>query len=460
MWFLCIGPNTGGNRVAGQTGPKGSLEKFMGLFTEMRAGEGPTALLLCLNVFILMTTYYIIKPVREALILSGGGAELKSYLSAGMVLLLLGIIPLYAKLASQMPRKRLINVVTLFFVGCLVLFYVLAKMEIQIGVVFFLWVGIFNLMVVAQFWAFANDIYTPEEGKRLFVIVAFGMSAGAVVGSLVTGRLVEPLGLYQLLLLSAALLVLSLVITNIVDARERKKNASLSTAKATEADEPIGKGGSFQLVLGNRYLLLIAFSLLLLNWVNTTGEYILGATISGAAEQAVLNGTAGDLTEGEFIGKFYSDFFAVVNVVGLLMQLFLVSRIVKFLGIRIGILILPLIALGGYVILAFFPILSAIRWAKTAENSTDYSLNNTVRNILFLPTTREQKYKAKQAIDTFFVRAGDVLSALLVFVGTTYFAFGTSSFALFNIVLVLIWFGIALSIGRRFESMNANRGES
>jgi AAA family ATP:ADP antiporter len=119
----------------------------------------------------------------------------------------------------------------------------------------------------------------------------------------------------------------------------------------------------------------------------------------------------------------------------------------KYLGVRVALLFLPVIALGGYMLLAIYPILSAVRWAKTAENATDYSLQNTVRNVLFLPTTREEKYKAKQAIDTFFVRIGDLLSAALVFVGTTLFAFRTEQFAMVNIALVAIWLFIAVRIG-------------
>jgi AAA family ATP:ADP antiporter len=128
----------------------------------------------------------------------------------------------------------------------------------------------------------------------------------------------------------------------------------------------------------------------------------------------------------------------------------------KYLGVRVALLILPIIALSGYFIMAFFPILSIIRWVKTAENSTDYSLNNTVRHVLFLPTTREQKYKAKQAIDSFFYRAGDVLSAVLVYVGTTWLAFQTTQFALFCFGLVTIWIILALFIGIENKKLIAN----
>jgi AAA family ATP:ADP antiporter len=222
---------------------------------------------------------------------------------------------------------------------------------------------------------------------------------------------------------------------------------------ATEAKTPKAGAGAFGMVFGTPYLLLLGLMLMCLNWVNTTGEYILGSVIEDVARAAVTAGTAGGLTVEEYIGQFYSQFFSVVNVVGLLIQLFLVSRIIKYFGVRFGVMALPCIALGAYNVLAFFPVLAAVRWAKTAENATDYSLNNTVRNMLFLPCTRDQKYGGKQVIDSFFVRIGDVLSAALVFVGTTYFALGGSGFAVVNIVIVAIWLVLAFIIGREYKQL-------
>jgi AAA family ATP:ADP antiporter len=188
--------------------------------------------------------------------------------------------------------------------------------------------------------------------------------------------------------------------------------------------------------------------MLFLNWVNTTGEYILGRVVAANAAEAVASGRAGGLSEGQYIGKFYSDFFSIVNITGVVLQLFVVSRVLKFLGVRVALLCLPVIALTGYALLAVYPLLAVVRWVKTAENATDYSLQNTVRNVLFLPTTREQKYKAKQAIDAFFVRIGDVLSAGVVFLGTSVLSFNTSHFAVVNMVLVGIWIFLAVGIGR------------
>jgi len=216
--------------------------------------------------------------------------------------------------------------------------------------------------------------------------------------------------------------------------------------------EPEGSS-AFALVFRTRYLLLIGLLVMLLNWVNTNGGFILDMTVENASKEALAAGTGDGLTVEESIGTFYASFQGVVNLLVLLIQLFLVSRILKYVGAKWAITFLPAIALGGYILLAFYPVLGAIRWAKTAENSTDYSLNNTVRAVLFLPTTREQKYKAKQAIDSFFHRAGDVLSALVVFVGTTYFALSASGFAMVNIALVLIWLTIAVIIGRGYQRL-------
>ncbi|NIS67232.1 MAG: translocase, partial [Gemmatimonadales bacterium] len=148
------------------------------------------------------------------------------------------------------------------------------------------------------------------------------------------------------------------------------------------------------------------------NWVNTNGEYILGRTVERLTEEAVAAEGAGPEEVRARIAGFYSTFFTAVNFLGLLLQAFVVSRILKYAGIRRALLFLPVIALLGYTVIAIVPIIAVIRFIKITENSTDYSLNNTVRHALFLPTTREEKYKAKQAVDSFFHRSGDVLSAV------------------------------------------------
>ena len=428
------------------------LDRVLGASADVRAGEGATALLLALNVFLILMAYYVLKPVREALILGEGSAELKSYMSAVQVVLLLAIVPAYGRLVARLPRMGLINAVNAVFIGCLVAFFAAAEAGVPIAIPFFLWIGIFNLMVVAQFWAFANDVYSREEGERLFAIVGFGASLGAVVGARAAGRLIEPLGVNLLLLVGAVILAAQVLLSNWVDRRERGRRSARPPrpAAATKA-----RTNGFAMVFQSRYLLLIGLMLMLLNLVNTTGEYILGGFVSEAAAAMVANGTAGGSSQGQLIGEFYSKYFLLVNILGLVLQLFVVSRIVKRWGVPVAVMILPVIACAGYSMLAFYPILRGVLAAKVLENSTDYSLNNTVRNMLFLPCTYEQKFSAKQAIDSFFVRIGDVLSAALVFVGSTMLALRPQAFAAINALLVAAWLVIAWRVGRDYRALTA-----
>ena len=417
---------------------KSVLERFLSIFATVHREEAFTAFLMMMNVFILLTAYYIIKPVREALILGGAGAVIKSYAGAGQAVLFWMLLPLYSAFAARVNRVRLINGVTAFFISNLIVFYLIGRLQFQFGVIFFMWVGLFNLLIVAQFWAFANDIYTQEQGRRLFAIVGAGSSLGAIVGSEIASWLFKPLGPYSMMLVAAGLLVTCMFLTTWIHRRESDGNPR----RAEMAIQPIGPSGGFQLVLKHRYLLLIAFLILLSNFVNTTGEFILGKTV------------ADHMKSPEAIGQFYAGFFFWVNLVGAALQLFAVSRIMKYLGIGPALFFLPLIALCSYSLLAFMPVLNFIRLAKIAENSTDYSVQNTARHALFLRTSREAKYKAKSAIDSFFWRAGDALSALLVFIGTR-LAFTTRHFALVNAALVVVWLIIAVAIARYRQQQRA-----
>src|SRR5262245_42872751 len=410
---------------------KSPLEQVLSLFATVRSGEGLSAFLLMLNAFILLTAYYIIKPVREALILGEAGAEIKSYAGAALALLFMFVVPLYSAFASRTNRIRLINGITAFFISNLLIFYVLGQMHLSLGVPFFLWIGLFNVFLVAQFWAFANDIYTEEQGKRLFAVLGIGISLGAIFGAEVAKWLFEPVGPYGMMVITAILLGVSMVLANWVHHREGTSN------HAHKAQEPIGKSGGFRLIFRHRYLLLIAILVLMENLVNTTGEFILGKTVAEQAKGAA-NGQA-------FIGEFYAGFFVWVNLIGALLQMFFVSRLMKLLGIGPTLFLLPLTALGSYTLMAFAPILSLIRIAKIAENSTDYSIQSTARHALFLNTSRAAKYKAQSAIESFFWRSGDALSALLVFIGTK-LAFDIPKFAAANIIFVLMWLAVAVFI--------------
>jgi ATP:ADP antiporter, AAA family len=416
-----------------------NLDRGLSIFASVEAGEGMTALLLMVDLFFLMTAYYIIKPVRESLILGGAGPEMKSYAGAASALGFLLIVPLYGKVASRLNRIQLINGVTAFFASNLIGFYVLGRLNIGFGVVFFLWVGLFNLMLVAQFWAFTNDIYTQEQGGRLFAIIGMGSSLGAIFGSRVASWLFATIGTYPMLLVAAGFLTMCMLLTDLVHHRETHGSAVCQSEKPLQCD------GAFQLIFKHRYLLLIAALIVLSNVVNATGEFILGKSVSENAIAAAASSPDVAASRQEYIGRFYADFYFWVNLVGAFLQMFAVSRVIKYAGIGPSLFFLPMIALGGYTVLSFAPMLMFIRATKIAENGTDYSIQNTARHALFLRTSREAKYKGKTAIDSFFWRIGDAFSALIVFAGTC-LDFDLRSFARTNAILTAVWFCVAASI--------------
>src|SRR5689334_9543015 len=169
---------------------KSPIDRALSFFADVRGGEGLTAVLLLTNIFTLLICYSVIKTVREPLILLGGGAEVRSYAAAGQAVLLMGFVPLYSWFASRVNRGKLLVGVSLFFIACIELFSVAVAARVPyIGVAFFIWVGIFNISLVAQFWSFANDIYSKDAGDRLFPIIVIGMTAGAPIGAYAAGQL-------------------------------------------------------------------------------------------------------------------------------------------------------------------------------------------------------------------------------------------------------------------------------
>jgi len=435
-----------------QVDDKTWLDRALSVFTDVHAGEGATAILMLLNVFLLLICYSVIKTAREPLILLGGGAEVRSYAAAGQALVLMGFVPLYSWFASRVDRIKLLVGASLFFVFNIELFALAVAAGMPyVGVAFFIWVGVFNMSLVAQFWAYANDIYSKEAGDRLFPMIVIGQTAGAPLGAFVAGRLFRngftPQAILQI---SAVLLTVGVLLYLMINARV--------TPRARNRDQPLAIGGGFGLVLKSRYLLPIAAMMILLNAVNTTGEYFVSHLASDHA--SALAAADPSFNAQAYLGSFAGDYQFWVNVAAFALQAFVASRLVKYQGLRGVLLALPLIALGGYAVIAAGVSFAAVRWIKTAENATDYSIMNTARQLLWLPTSREEKYKAKQAIDTFFVRTGDVLSAALVFVGTSVMQLSIARFALVNVAIIVLWIGLALVVLKRHQTLVERRDEA
>lgn len=427
---------------------RGPIEWLLSPFADVRRGEALTVLALAANVFVLLFAYYLLKVTREALITPlDGGPRLKAAAAAGMAVLLVPLLRLFDALSQRVGRMRLITATTLFFFVCLVSLGVAAELVhggAPLAVGFFVFVGIFNLFVIAQFWSFANDVYSEARGKRLFGIIAVGSTVGGILGAQAAKHLFDASAEGRLMFVAAGLLLVALALTWLSNVRESRRPGPVPQRAQPKTEPALAPGGGWAMLARSRYFVLMALMLIVYNCVNSVGEFVL---TSGVKAAALASGRAPEV----YVAAFMGDFFGGVNLVTLLLQLFVVSRVLKYAGVRVALFVMPLVALGGYLSIGALLSVAVIRVAKTAENSLDYSLQNTTRQALWLVTSREEKYKVKALVDTFFVRLGDVAAFGLITLGLDVLHLSTRGFALTNVALVLVWLGIALGIAREHK---------
>jgi len=430
------------------------FERLLTVFTRVRPGEGRTVLLFMLHAFLLLFSYQVVKALREAFMLAKFTAEVRSYAVAITALILMLLVPVYGAVRRRIDGARLLQAITVFFAANMLVFAAAAWSGMSIAFPYFVWASIFGLMVVSQLWAFAADSFNLKSGQRIFPVIMVGANVGALAGAKTAQLAAAALTPVGLLVLATLLLLATLFLA----APERAAVPEGSRAIAAEHGRPVPKLlGGLGLVMRDRYLRLIALLVVLLNWINTTGEFILADFVQRDAAARVA-ASGGALTASVLIAEFYGSFQFWVTVVGLAIQLFLVARIYRTVGVKGALLIHPVVVAIGYGLLAlspmlggFVPIFTLIRLVKIAENATDYSLMNTTRQALFLPVDRDAKYEGKTAIDTFFWRFGDLLQAGVVYVGLNLLGWTAPTFALLNLVLALAWIGLAVSIGREFS---------
>jgi len=427
-----------------------ALQRLAG--ADVAAGEWPAVLRFVAGLFLLLAAYYVLKVIREPLILATGGAVSRSYARAVQAGLLVVVVPLYSALANRMSPSALVNYVFLFFVASLLAFVGLGLAGAHVGFAFFVWLGIFSTMSIAQFWSLANDLLTEAEGERLFPLVAIGGTLGAIAGAQVAAQGIATLGPFGLMLVAAAL-VLGCMAMTASGARTWRSRDGAGTDAGIRPRVTHDPHSGFTLLLRDRYLLLIAGAVLLVNVVNTTGDYMLAELVSRAADTAAVGAADTESARRIWIGQFYGNFQTAISVLTSLAQLLLVARLFRWAGLERALFVLPLFVLMGYGAVALLPLLGLLAAVKVVENSTEYSLQNTLQQALFLPTSRDAKYKAKAAIDTFVVRAGDVGSAALVYLGTSV-ALGVQGFAVVNLVVGLLWLLLIVRLARRHRTLS------
>ncbi len=405
--------------------------------------------------FCLLSSYYILRPLRDEMGIAGGVDKLQ-WVFTGTFVVMLAAVPLFGYASARLPRRKLLPGVYGFFIANILIFYALFKLGNQPALVaraFFIWTSVFNLFVISVFWSFMADLFSNIQARRLFGFIAAGGSLGAVVGPSLTALLVAPLGPVNLLLVSAGLLGAAVLCIRQLVSCAHPRVASghqqvprrITTAPQDRNDRPIGGGlfSGIRLLLTSPYLLGIGLFI----WLYTTL-----ATFLYFSQAQIIAAAFDDPAQRTALFA-WMDF--AVNALTILTQTLLTGRLLKWLGVARTLALIPLLMVGGFIGLALTPILPILVGFQIIRRAGNYAITRPAREILFTVVGREVKYKAKNVIDTLVYRGGDAISGW-VFVGLKALGLGLSGIAIIAVPLALAWMTIGLLLGKKQEQLRQN----
>jgi len=422
------------------------LGPLLRLAVEVEAKEVSALLWAFFYFFSLLCSYYILRPLRDEMGVASGVENLQ-WLFTGTFVAMLLAVPLFGRAVAAFPRHRLVPGVYWFFLFNILLFYLLLSLDLPqewIARAFFVWVSLFNLFVVSVFWSFLADIFTSQQGKRLFGFVAAGGSAGAILGPSLTASLAVPLGPVNLLLCSAVFLLLAIAcIHGLLRHRpSRQDQPQAQTLSGQESRDGDAVGGSLfggvTLLLKSPHLLRVCLYILLFTTTSTFLYFQQAHLVSAAFDDP------GERT------RIFALIDLSVGVLTVLTQLCITGRVLKRFGLGLGLAVLPLLTLVGFAAFATLPLLTALIAFQSIRRATNFAISKPAREVLFTAVTREEKYKCKNFLDTVVYRGGDAASGW-AFAGLT--AAGLSLPIIAGIAAALsgLWLLVALRLGRDHE---------
>ncbi|MFH0810069.1 MAG: Npt1/Npt2 family nucleotide transporter [Pseudomonadota bacterium] len=369
---------------------------------EIRRGEGAKSLALFLYFFCLMASYYVIKPVRNSIFLEELGPRQLPYAYLATAVVIGFVASGYTRLVARFERHWLIMASMAFFILNLLLFWWIFRFDIAwMAGLFYLWAAVFSVGAVTQFWSMSNEVFNPEEAKRLFGFIGSGGILGGTVGGTLSSLLSEPLGTQNLLLLSALMLLPCLLLVYLIHRMERR--VGLEAAPARRAEAPLtGHRVGLKVIARSEYLRLLALMMVVMVIVATLVDY----AFNTEAARAFPGGNAKT--------AFFGAFFAAVSALSLFVQFFLTSPILRAYGVGATLLLLPVLLGASSFSVLLIPALWSVSALKLADGSLRYSLNQSTREILFLPVPLVDKYSAKAVIDMSLQRWARGLAAFII----------------------------------------------
>lgn len=437
---------TQGTEAAGaEASAGGFFHAFLSRLAQARPGEAAVLGWAWLYIFSVLSSYYIMRPIRDQMGVAGGVNNLQWLFTGTLIGMLVLNIP-YAFLVKTLPRTRFITVTYRFFAANILLFAIAlhfadAEQTIWIGRAFFIWISIFNLFVVSVFWALIVDTFNSEQGKRLFGFIAAGATIGAITGSSITATLARHVPTPFLLV--GAIVLLEVAVFSV---RHLSRLSEALNARPKEAaSQPIGGGvlAGITHPFKSAYLANVSLFILL---------FAITATFLYFQQASLVRDNFHDRGAQT---AFFAQIDLAVNVITLIVQLFFTGRIVGMLGVGLTLAILPALTLLGFGALTALPAVSTLVVFQVLRRSTDYAIARPTREVLYTVVPREDRYKAKSFIDTVVYRGGDQVGAwayaLIAMTG-----FGSTLMATIAIGLAVVWLINGLWLGRR-QALLASR---
>lgn len=404
--------------------------------------------------FCVLSSYYILRPVRESMAV-GSGPNTIPWLFFGTFVTMLIATPIFGWVASRFPRRQFLPWVYLFFISNILIFWLVFSIAIDnesdhvwLGRIFFVWLSVFNLFVVSVFWSFMVDIYTREQGRRLFGVITAGGSIGALIGGIATSVLVIKIGFQNLLPIAATLLLLAIFcITRLrtwVEQSTTKEGVESAASKKPLGGNPLS---GVTHVFASKYFTGIALKSVIASLLGTA-LYMLMAQL---VEQSI--------SDPDEQTQFFSNINNAINALSLIVQMFIVKHVVRRFGIGVSLSLLPIASIAGFILLAVEPTLAMVALITVLRRALGFGFSKPTSDMLYSVVTPEEKYKTKNFIDTAVYRAGDLIGTWTVrgFVGL---GLGISAVSIAMLPFAAIWAFIVLWLGRDYRRQAKQLKES
>jgi len=418
------------------------VKKLFAKIVDVKPNEVRALWLSFVFFFVVLAGYYVIRPIRDNI--GANNYENLWWMFSVVLISLIEANALFSAIVSLISRRRFIPIAYRFFIVNLVIFFFLMRMappgkQPWVDGCFFVWVSVFNLFATTVFWSFMTDLFTTEQGKRLFGFIAVGGSLGGILGPIVTASLVHHVSTGVLLLICAAMLEVAAQSVRFFPAEFRTQDPH---GESAVAEKPIGGGiwEGITHICRSPYLFGL-FLFILLYTLTSTWTYF---------QQAEL--TKVGFTDRAARTAFFAKLDFSVNTLTLFLQVFLTGRLIKFLGVTVTLLFMPVLSLFGFAAMGIAPVIAMLATFQVARRASTFAFMRPAREVLFIVLRREDKYKAKSFIDTFGYRCGDQLGAWS-YSGLQAGGLGLSAISFIAVPIVAGWCALGVWLGRKQRAL-------